>query len=171
MDMLENHFVWCSLPLLGGMLACSGHSGTTSASTSLANAASATTTDGSVALPACTWPASLDPTDAATDAASGQCMAARTYLSCQLSSDLFEDCASDNALQCPPTWAMASGSTSGSDAASDASFTCVNQCHASEYFVGCGGPGPGPWPDLPSGCRALLGAFGGGVTGCCPCGS
>jgi hypothetical protein len=109
------------------------------------------------ALPACGWPATLDPADGST----GQCVAARTYLECQGSKGGGEGCLSSDATQCP-----------GPDPISGETFSaCKDQCNADEYAVGCGGPGPGPWPAPPAGCRGLPSGPGGGSLSCCPCGA
>jgi hypothetical protein len=113
---------------------------------------SSQSTTTSASLPACTWPSSLDSPDA------GQCAAARMYLNCQFPGGGGMACMSNNASYCPGN-------------ALDTSLTCVNQCNANEYAVGCGGPGPAPSPPLPGGCRGLPSGPGGGVSGCCPCGS
>jgi hypothetical protein len=106
----------------------------------------------STALPACTWPAALDPPDVSTTA----CVAARTYLSCKLPNGGGEDCLSNDPTRC-------SGGIAGP--------TCTDLCNANEYAVACGGPGPAQPPPLPSGCRSLLAGPGGGISGCCPCGA
>jgi hypothetical protein len=114
-------------------------------------------TTSSTSLPTCTWPASLDPVDGSSDA----CVAARTYLACQDSNGGGEDCLSNDPTQCP-----------GPDLTAGVTYSaCVDQCHANEYAVGCGGIGPGPSPSLPAGCRNLPAGPGGGSVGCCPCGS
>lgn len=102
------------------------------------------------ALPACTWPASLD------DAAPRQCSAARAYVACEFTGGGGgTDCMSNDSITCP-----------GASGAS-----CTDLCNAKEYAVGCGGVGPAPSPPLPAGCRGLPSGPGGGVSGCCPCGS
>ncbi len=99
------------------------------------------------ALPACTWPASLD------DAAPRQCSAARAYVACQYPGG-GSDCMSNDPTACP-----------GAPGAS-----CTDLCAADEYAVGCGGVGPAPSPPIPAGCRSLPSGPGGGTVGCCPCG-
>jgi hypothetical protein len=156
MDMLKNHFTWWPLVLSGSVLACgSGQAGTTGA-TSESNGLAAP-------LAAC---ASLDQ----TDAAGGQCIAARAYLNCQEPGGVVQACTSDNGVQCAAGSTVAAGGSSNPMVA-DASLSCVNQCNSNEYVVECGGATPGPTPQLPSGCRSLPAGFGGGVVGCCPCGS
>jgi hypothetical protein len=113
----------------------------------------------STTLPACSWPASLDAPDADTT----QCVAARTYLSCTFASGIGEDCMSSSATRCPGTGPAVGGAAGPA--------TCTNLCNADEYAVGCGGPGPARPPPLPSGCRNLPAGPGGGISGCCPCGS
>jgi hypothetical protein len=111
-----------------------------------ATAAHGSSDDG--ALPACTWPASLD------DAAPRPCSAARAYVTCQYPGGAGSDCMSNDPTTCP-----------GAPGAS-----CTDLCHADEYAVGCGGIGPAPSPPIPAGCRSLPSGPGGGTTGCCPCG-
>src|SRR5579871_1687739 len=41
-----------------------------------------------------------------------------------------------------------------------------NACHADEYAVFCGGPGPATPPPLPSGCRPVSAGPGGQNVGC-----
>lgn len=107
-------------------------------------------------LPACTWPAAFDPRDAAT----GQCTAARLYLSCVGSNGGGEGCLSNDSMECP-----------GPNPTPGVSYShCTNQCRPDEYALGCGGPGPGPWPQPPPACRALPSGPGGGSISCCPCG-
>jgi hypothetical protein len=109
-------------------------------------------------LPACTWPASLDPTDSST----GQCAAYRTFLSCKGSNGGGEGCLSNDPTQCPGPNPVVGVTFSG----------CEDQCNADEYAVGCGGVGPaGPSAQLPAGCRSLPPNPGGVLFGCCPCGS
>lgn len=105
-------------------------------------------------LPACSWSQNL-----ATDAG-GQCVAARTYLTCQLAGGAVQACTSDNALSCPSP-PLATGGGSGDAGA------CTNQCTSEEYVISCRGSAT-----LPNGCRSLLSGPGlGGAIGCCPCGS
>jgi hypothetical protein len=67
---------------------------------------------------ACTWPSSLDKTDAYTPA----CVASRTYLNCGAVTSVSAD-----------------GSTAGA--------SCTNECTSDEYAVTCGGPAdPVPLP-------------------------
>lgn len=106
------------------------------------------------ALAACRWPASLDPADAAI----GQCVAARTYLSCKGSKGGGQGCLSSDPTQCP-----------GPNPVVGETFSaCVDQCKANEYAVACGAAGPGPWPEPPTGCRVLPAGPGGGSISCCP---
>jgi hypothetical protein len=101
------------------------------------------------ALPACTWPVSLD------DAAPRQCSAARAYVACDYPGGAGEDCMSNDPTTCPGA----------------AGASCTDLCNADEYAVGCGGVGPAPSPPIPSGCRGLPSGPGGGSLGCCPCGA
>ena len=113
------------------------------------------TSGGTAPLPACSWPASLDPADGAT----GQCGAARMYLACKGSNGGGEECLSNDPAQCP-----------GPNPIVGTTFSaCTDQCDAGEYAVACGGPGLGPWPTPPAGCRALPSGPGGGSVACCPC--
>jgi hypothetical protein len=132
----------------------SGSGGTAQNGTD-ASAEDATGGGTTVGLPACTWPASLD----AADGETGQCVAARAYLSCKGSNGGGELCLSNDPTQCPGLNPIV-GTTF---------FGCVDQCAADEYAVGCGGPGPGPWPQPPAGCRSLPSGPGGGSVLCCPC--
>src|ERR1017187_8197176 len=85
------------------------------------------------ALPACTWPASLDP----TDADNGQCTAARTLLGCSGGdSGVQEGCISNDPTQCP----------AGPVTVPGVSFTCHDQCAPTEYGVVCGSIGPSAQP-------------------------
>jgi hypothetical protein len=133
-----------------------------SASTSSAGRSEGPPQDGGVpdggGLPACTWPASLDPTDSDTD----QCKAYRTFLSCKGSNGGGEGCLSNDATQCP-----------GGDPVVGVTYSdCQDQCNADEYAVGCGGIGPaGPSVPLPASCRSIAPNPGGVLFGCCPCGS
>jgi hypothetical protein len=134
------------------MSACGGKAAQT-------DSTSAGSQNGGVAtasLPACSWPASLDPADGSM----GQCVAARTYLACQGSNGGGEDCLSNNPTLCP-----------GPNPVVGVTFSaCKDQCNADEYAVACGGPGPGQWPAPPAGCRGLPSGPGGGSVSCCPCG-
>ena len=108
------------------------------------------------ALPACRWPATLDPADGST----GQCVAARAYLSCQGSNGGGEGCLSNDKTKCP-----------GPNPVVGETFpACKDECNPDEYAVACGGPGPGPWPAPPAECRGLPNGPGGGSLSCCPCG-
>jgi hypothetical protein len=139
-------------PLIGGVLMATGACSSTAP---LGRDAGA---DARTSLPACTWPASLDPV---ADGAVGRCVAARAYLSCTSASGAGEACLSDDPAQCP--------ASAGSPVAVETFSGCQDQCHADEYAVGCGGAGPGPWPPPPTGCRAGPIGPGGGTISCCPC--
>jgi hypothetical protein len=112
-------------------------------------------------LPACSWPASLDPTDTMNG---GQCVAARTLLSCPLSGAT-QLCISNDPTQCPAGGAQA-GAPSG---------PCRDHCQANEYAISCGTIGPGNHAALvaspPTGCHGALTTPGGIYFECCPCGS
>jgi hypothetical protein len=106
---------------------------------------------GAGGLPACTWPASLDP----TDASGGKCTAARAYLVCADPSGGQVGCISDDPTRCPGT----------------AGYGCKDQCNADEYGAVCGQVGPGPEEAPPAGCR-LVGPTPAGIAFyCCPCGA
>jgi hypothetical protein len=108
-------------------------------------------------LPMCTWPAAFDPADAAT----GQCIAARLFLSCQGSNGGGEGCLSNDQTGCP-----------GPNPTPGVSYSnCQDKCQPGEYALACGGPGPGPWPQPPAACHTLPSGPGGGSISCCPCGS
>jgi len=122
-------------------------------------------------MPACTWPASLDP----SDASQFQCTAARMLLFCDFANGIGEDCISNDPTRCPYSGPLSGGPVSGgsSDAAPDdgGGFGCKNQCTPGEYAVSCGpgsalGPAAMP-PPPPSACRTVLG---GDALYCCPCG-
>jgi hypothetical protein len=115
--------------------------------------------DGQAPLPVCTWPGNLD----SADASSGECVAARVYLSCGGSAAVAEECLSNDPTQCSP-WDA--GAALGAPPTN-----CTNLCTPEEYAVACGGPGPGPWPHPPAACRLLPSGPGGGYFACCPCGS
>ncbi|HEX7666031.1 MAG TPA: hypothetical protein VF407_16000 [Polyangiaceae bacterium] len=51
----------------------------------------------------------------------------------------------------------------------DTTQSCTDQCQENEYVVECGGIGPGPVPDAPSGCRSVGANPGGIAYDCCPC--
>ena len=134
---------------------------TTDASTS-----SVDSSDTGATLPACSWPASLDP----TDAANGQCVAARALLSCPLTGGLTggltHGCISNDPTQCP-----SDGVQIGAPAG-----PCLDQCQANEYAIECGTIGPGnpdaaPVASPPTGCHGMLVTPGGIWFECCPCGS
>jgi hypothetical protein len=115
----------------------------------------ATSGDGSTgALPACTWPASVD----SRDAGAGACRAARTLLSCSAPNGAGEECTSDDPTQC-----------SGDNGMPGVTFTCHDVCGAHEYGAACGSIGPGPTSDPPAGCRAAEATPAGVVFYCCPC--
>jgi hypothetical protein len=78
---------------------------------------------------------------------------------CAVSGGGGEECLTDDPRGCP-----------GGSAVVDASGTsCVNQCTAIEYAIGCGGSGPTQAPQPPVACRAV-GVIPGGVQFfCCPC--
>jgi hypothetical protein len=114
-------------------------------------------------LPACTWPASLDP----IDASNGQCVAARVYLSCAGSNGGGEGCLSNDPTQCP-----------GPNVTPGVTYSnCQNQCQAHEYAMVCGFIGPAPQDasnsasNPPSGCRIVATNPSGSEPYCCPCGS
>ena len=102
-------------------------------------------------LPACTWPSELDG-DASSRAF---CHAARVYLSCDLPGGVTELCTTDGVMHC---------TDSGTS-------PCHPKCASNEYVASCGGVGPGPVPDPPSGCRSMGANPGGTAYYCCPCGS
>jgi hypothetical protein len=119
-------------------------------------------TEGATGLPACTWPASLDP----TDASNGQCVAARALLSCPLAGGVTEGCLSNDLTQCP----------SGGPQAGAPSGACQDECQANEYALSCGTIGPGnqdaePPPPPPAACRGAGVTPAGIYYECCPCGS
>src|ERR1700690_4296277 len=106
---------------------------------------------------ACSWPAAFD----ASDATTGECVAARLYLSCQGSNGGGEACLSNDLKGCP-----------GPNATPGVSYSnCTDKCEPGEYALSCGGPGPGPKPQPPATCRTLPSGPGGGSISCCPCGS
>jgi hypothetical protein len=113
------------------------------------NTANSTTTVKS-RLPACTWPASLEADPGSRD----HCHAARRSLTCT-SADGAEECTTDGAATCPDS--------------TDA--TCKDHCAPNEYVAECGGVGPGPVPDPPSGCKYVFAVPAGIAFYCCPCGS
>ncbi len=140
--------------IVGGLLLCAGcGGGTVTADSSDGGAADALSSEGADGG-SCTWPASLDPTDAST----GQCAAARSYLSCQGSNGVTELCLSNDPTQCP-----------GPNLQPGVSFTCSDRCNTSEYGVECGF-GPGPAPQAASNCRSMGITPGGTGFYCCPCG-
>jgi hypothetical protein len=114
--------------------------------------------DFDAAASACQWPAALDPVDAST---SGQCRAARAYVTCQDSSGAGQGCLSSDPTACPDI-PMGTGVTR----------TCQNQCAANEYGAACGsiGPSTAPFPTPPTGCRTFAPTPAGIVFYCCPCG-
>ncbi len=107
---------------------------------------------GGGALTACTWPSSLDATDAASD---GACHAERALVKCSLPGGVTAECLSDDPTSCPD-------STGGS---------CADQCNKDEYAVSCGQVGPGPIGSPPAACRSMGAIPAGIVYYCCPCGS
>jgi hypothetical protein len=113
--------------------------------------------DVAVTLPACSWPTGFDSPEAAV----GQCIAARVYLSCRGSNGGGMECLSDTLTECP-----------GPNPTPGVSYSdCDDQCQPGEYALACGGPGPGPWPQPPTTCHVLPSGPGGGSISCCPCGS
>jgi len=112
---------------------------------------------GATAIPGCVWSASFD----SADAALGQCVAARVYLSCKGSNGDGMTCMSNDPAGCPEPNPIQGVTFSD----------CENQCSPDEYALGCGGVGPGPWPQPPSTCRMLPAGPGGGTVSCCPCGT
>jgi hypothetical protein len=136
----------------GGAFCCLSKASTSTPDASVGDAA-----PGDASLPACSWLAIYDPTDASSER--GQCVAARVYLSCSGSNGGGEDCMSNDPMHCP-----------GPDLTPGVTYSnCQNQCRSDEYALGCGGPGPGPWPQPPATCRSLLAGPGGGTSACCPC--
>jgi hypothetical protein len=144
------------LPLVG----CSSSSSTSSVSAadSTGNSTSAST------LPACSWPASLDPPE---DAGGWSWSVGRTYIACDDGND-FEDCISPDGVTCP-----------GPNGIPGATLTnCKNLCKADEYAVSSGGPpaflpdggftNP-PEPNLPASCRFLSANPAGVAMYCCAC--
>jgi hypothetical protein len=142
-----------SLPLCLSLLAIA-------AAVSSSCSSMSSTSDGAPAtaqLPACSWPASLDP----IDAASGQCRgAARAVLSCVDPGGAGEICLSNDLAGCPDRAGSAAGSS-----------TCQDLCNAGEYGIICGAVGPVPEVQPPSGCRSRAPTPAGVVFYCCPCGS
>ena len=120
--------------------------------------------DAATKLPACSWPASLDPSDAGSR---GQCVAGRAYLSCAGSNGGGEDCLSDDLTQCP-----------GPNATPGVTYSnCKDLCDEDEYAAICGTVGPPPADasmaamQPPSGCRMVAANPGGAEPYCCPCGT
>jgi hypothetical protein len=134
-----------------------------------------TTSGDASALPLCSWPASLDP----TDADNGQCVAARVLLACAYANGDGEGCISDDPTQCPGPPLL------------DGAFTCHDQCEPGEYAIRCGQIPPPPRPPAlvpggglppgssappappppPAGCRNMETTPAGIWFECCPCGS
>jgi hypothetical protein len=110
---------------------------------------------GETALPACSWPAALDP---APGAPVGACKAARHFLECSAGAGVHIGCLSNDATTCP------AGAPAGAS-------ICQDQCNPGEYAVSCGAIGPGSWPAPPAACRTLPPNPGGITFACCPCGS
>jgi len=104
---------------------------------------------GKTTLPQCSWPSSLD----ASDAAQGQCRAARALVQCDLGGGVTEGGLSDDATRC-------SGGAAGHDL-----------CNEDEYGAACGSVGPSQAvaDDPPAGCRSKLMTPGGVAFFCCPC--
>jgi len=115
-------------------------------------------------MPSCTWPANLDPTDAAND--DGACIAGRALLSCSNASGGTSICVSDESAKCPGEGIIFPVGT----------FTCDDQCLPDEYAISCGSPFPIPPeatpepPPPPANCRVVF-ANEGVQYECCPCGS
>jgi len=124
-------------------------------------AASTSSESDATTLPACTWSATLDATDAAVD---GSCRAARMFLTCTSDAGDGADCLSDNSMECGPNLSP------------DVSFVCHDECGPQEYGLECGGPPREPPPDPPvqsdppAGCRGIAFTPGGVAFYCCPCG-
>ena len=138
--------------LLGAIVACSSSSSTGAGGGSGA----------STGLPACTWPASLD----GTDASNGQCVAARALLSCPLTGGGTQGCISNDPKQCP----------SGGPQAGSPPGACEDKCQPNEFAIKCGTIGPGnpdaaPPPSPPAGCHNEMVTPAGIYFECCPCGS
>jgi hypothetical protein len=95
----------------------------------------------------CIWPASLNP----QDASDGQCIAARTFLTCTNA-----NCISDDLIRCSNPLVTSSG-------------TCQNRCSSTEYGLQCGKVGPSTF-DVPDGCRGITALPAGIGFYCCPCG-
>jgi hypothetical protein len=96
---------------------------------------------------ACTWPTSLNP----QDASDGQCIAARTFLTCTNA-----NCISDDLTRCSNPLVTSAG-------------TCQNRCSSTEYGAQCGKVGPST-VDVPDGCRLITALPAGIGFYCCPCG-
>jgi hypothetical protein len=101
------------------------------------------------ALPACSWPATLDGDRSSRD----QCHASRRYLSCSNPDGSGELCTTDGGASC-----MGSAAS------------CDDRCAANEYVAVCGGVGPGNVPDPPAGCKGMGAVPAGIAFYCCPCG-
>jgi hypothetical protein len=110
-----------------------------------------TTEDAGGPWPACKWPATLGAPDAS---ARTTCDAARTLLSCTIAGGGSAGCISND----PTTCAGVPGVQN-----------CTPQCGVHEYVAACGGVGPGPVPDPPTGCRAMGAVPAGIAYYCCPC--
>lgn len=125
--------------------------------------------DAAAPLPACTWEASLYP----TDGSSNLCFAARTNMVCTGVNGCTVECLVNDPSQCP---GPANGSCSSSGGARP--MACADTCKADEYAVECeasgmGGQGPFAEPPSGSGCHLDTTAPPSAEAAyyCCPCGT
>ena len=133
-------------------LDCSGqHTTSVSNSGGATGSTAKSATTAKSGLPSCTWPAFLDADPGSRD----HCHAARRLLACTFGGG-GEECTTDGEATC-------SDSMTGA--------TCMDHCAPNEYVAACGGVGPGPVPDPPSGCRYAFAEPSGVGFYCCPCGS
>jgi hypothetical protein len=133
------------------------------ASAPMASSQDASAWDGP--LPACSWPASLD----VTDASDGRCVAARALLACTSPNGVGEGCISNDPTQCP-------GGGAGLVEPAGSTFTCQDQCPPDRYAIRCGTVGPGSPgapepPPPPDGCNNMEYTPAGIWFACCPCGT
>jgi hypothetical protein len=107
------------------------------------------------AMLACSWPATLQP----TDPPAGQCAANRLLLQCFYTNGEMAVCVSNDPTQCV-----------AQDSSGDASFTCRSQCELAEYGVVCVGD-PLTLQGAPpsTACRSMDVNPAGRGYYCCPC--
>jgi hypothetical protein len=101
----------------------------------------------------CRWPDTLNGADGRT-----ACAPVRAMVSCHDPRGEGCGCNTDGGATCDCSSIVGGGP-----------WTCTSACAANQYAVACGGVGPGPVPDPPTGCVFSSAVPAGISYFCCPC--